>query len=94
MAGKSDAGDEIDPRVATPVWRQLADILRRRILSGAIPPGAAIPSESQLHDEFGLAQGTIRKAVALLRAEDLVVTVMGRGSYVVNPLPRPSDGPV
>jgi GntR family transcriptional regulator len=94
MAGSPGAGDAIDYRVATPVWRQLAAILRRRILAGEIQPGHVIPSELQLKQEFGLAHGTIRKAVALLRDEELVVTVVGRGTYVVDPLPPPSDGPV
>ena len=76
-------GDTIDHGVAMPVWRQLAAILRARILSGRLEPEHAVPSEKQLEQEFGTARGTVRKAVALLRDEGLVVTVAGRGSYVV-----------
>lgn len=82
--------DAIDYGVATPVWRQVAAILRRRIRAGEIPPGRVIPSEPQLEQELGIARGTIRKGIALLRSEGLVVTVQGRGTYVVNPLP-PED---
>lgn len=74
----------IDYGVATPVWKQLAAILRARILSGRIEPRHAVPSEKQLEQEFGTARGTVRKAIALLRDEGLVVTVAGRGSYVVS----------
>ena len=81
----------IDPGVATPVWRQLAGILRRRIRSGEIGPGRMIPSEKQCEQEWGVARGTCRKAVALLREEGLVVTVAGRGSYVADPLPDDED---
>jgi DNA-binding GntR family transcriptional regulator len=41
-----------------------------------------VPSESQLEQEFGIARGTARKAIAVLRDEGLVITVKGRGSYV------------
>lgn len=85
-------GEVIDYDVAVPVWRQLAAILRRRIRSGQIAPGHVIPSEQQLYQEFGTARGTIRKAVALLRDEGLVVTVAGRGTYVADPLPDPELG--
>lgn len=72
----------IDHGAATPAWRQLAAILAARIDGGTYPPGRVLPSEKQLEQEFGLARGTIRKAIAWLRSEDLVVTVHGRGTYV------------
>ena len=70
--------------MATPVYRQLAAILRRRILSGAIRPEHVIPSEKQLEQEYGLSRNTSRRAIAILRDEGLVVTVAGRGTYVVS----------
>jgi GntR family transcriptional regulator len=80
-----DEGHErIDHGAALPAWRQAAAILRARILDGRIPPGRVIPSETQVGQELEIARGTVRKAVALLRAEGLVVTVAGRGSYVVS----------
>jgi DNA-binding GntR family transcriptional regulator len=72
----------IDHGAATPVWRQLANLLRERITTGQYPPGRAIPSEKQLEQEYGISRNTIRKATALLRDEGLIVTVAGRGSYV------------
>lgn len=76
------ARDSVDPQSATPVYVQLADILRARIEAGVLLPDRPVPSESQLQQEFGVARGTARKAIALLREEGLVVTVRGRGSYV------------
>jgi DNA-binding GntR family transcriptional regulator len=69
---------EEDPR---PAYVQLAAILRSRIASGEIT--ARLPSERDLHNEFGLAPMTVRKAVRLLREEGLVTIVTGRGAYVV-----------
>ena len=87
-----DAREAIDYGVATPVYRQLAAILRARILSGRIEAGRAVPSEKQLEQEFGVSRTTARKAIALLRdVEGLVVTVAGRGTYVADPLPEQGE---
>ena len=72
----------VDPDSATPVYIQVADILRARIEAGQLLPDRPVPSETQLQQEFGVARGTARKAIALLRDQGLVVTVKGRGSYV------------
>jgi GntR family transcriptional regulator len=72
----------VDPDSATPVYVQVADILRSRIDAGQLLPDRPVPSETQLQQEFGVARGTARKAIALLRDQGLVVTVRGRGSYV------------
>jgi len=42
-----------------------------------------MPSERTLTQEYGLAHGTVRKAIALLRDEGLVETVAGLGTYVI-----------
>jgi DNA-binding GntR family transcriptional regulator len=76
------ARETVDPQSATPVYVQVADILRARIESGQLLPDRPVPSESQLQQEFGVARGTARKAIALLREQGLIVTVKGRGSYV------------
>src|ERR1700754_3621136 len=70
-----------------PRYRIAAAELRRRIMAGAIPPGALLPSEAALTREFGLSRGVVREAMALLRAEGLVVTEMGRGTYARPVLP-------
>ena len=63
-------------------YRQLAGILRDRIRSGALPTGRRLPSEKDLHDEFGLARETVRRAVAVLRTEGLIEVHHGRGTFV------------
>ena len=76
------ARETVDPQSATPVYVQVADILRARIESGQLQPDRPVPSETPLQQAFGVARGTARKAIAVLREQGLVVTVMGRGSYV------------
>ena len=74
--------ETIDPKSATPVYVQVANILRQRIQDGRLEPDRPVPSEQQLQQEFGIARGTARKSIALLREEGLVITVPGRGSFV------------
>jgi DNA-binding GntR family transcriptional regulator len=71
--------DHMDP---TPLYVQLANILRGMIKSGELQPRAPLPSESYLQQEQGVARGTVRMAVAVLRDEGLVVTLSGRGTFV------------
>ena len=76
-------------------YRQLASVLRDRIRNGELPPGRRMPSEKDLHDEFGFARETIRRALAVLRQEGLVEVRQGHGTYVVDAPPtvelRPGD---
>jgi GntR family transcriptional regulator len=74
----------IDRDGPTPVYVQLAAILRGRIERGEIAPGRALPSETTLMQEHGLARETVRKAVRVLRDEGLVQIVQGRGAYVTS----------
>ncbi|MFF0250366.1 GntR family transcriptional regulator [Streptosporangium sandarakinum] len=55
-----------------PLHERIASDLRRRIVSGELPVGAAVPSESQLCEEWGASRGPVRQALAALRAEGLV----------------------
>ncbi|MEU3162882.1 winged helix-turn-helix domain-containing protein [Streptosporangium sp. NPDC006930] len=72
----------IDHDGAVPVYRQLANLLRAQIASGELPPGRAIPAESRLMQIHDLGRDSVRKAVAILREEGLVVAVQGRGTFV------------
>lgn len=72
----------VDHDAQTPLWLQLAGILRERIRTGELPPGRVIPSETTLMQEHGLARGTVRKAIDALAEEGLVSRVQGRGTFV------------
>ncbi|MER7992028.1 GntR family transcriptional regulator [Micromonospora chalcea] len=69
------------PHYGQPRYRAIADELRERIESGAIPPGTLLPTESTLTAEFRAARGTVRQAIAALRADGYVTTEHGRGTY-------------
>jgi len=71
--------DQLDP---TPLYVQLANVLRALIESGELKPRALLPSESHLQQQYGVSRGTVRTAVGILRDEGLVVTIGGRGTFV------------
>lgn len=63
-------------------YRQVATVVRERIESGTYPAGSQLPTEASLVAEFGVARDTVRRAMALLAEDGLVVTSHGRGTYV------------
>ncbi len=81
-----DVAEKVNPRSSVAAYLQVAGFLRTRIASGELEPDSPLPSELQLVQEYGIARGTARHAVEVLRNEGLVVTVQGRGSYV-----KPND---
>ena len=68
---------------SSPLYRQLADVIRQRIAKGIWDVGTRIPSFAGLAAEFGVALITVRQAVALLSQEGLVQAQRGRGTRVV-----------
>ncbi|PSK99302.1 regulatory GntR family protein [Murinocardiopsis flavida] len=69
-------------------YGQIAEVLRERITSGGLAPGAALPSESALGDEFHVARSTVRRALASLEADRLIKTLPGTGRVVCSPEER------
>lgn len=80
----------IDHEGPTPLYVQVADAIQARIEAGEFLPDRPIPSENQLVQEYGIARGTARKTIQLLRERGLVVTVVGRGTYVIAK-PQPTE---
>jgi len=74
----------IDHLPGEPVDLQLARILREMITSGKIAARQPMPSIKSITQQYGVAKGTAEKALGVLRDEGLVVTVPGRGIYVID----------
>jgi GntR family transcriptional regulator len=77
----------IDPTDPRPPYRQVADRLRDAIVSGELAPGEALPSVRALAQQYDVTNVTATRAVDLLRAEGLVDTRLGRGTFVRTPKP-------
>ncbi len=65
-----------------PLYLQIKALLERSLDEGQWGPGAAIPSEIELAGRFGVSQGTVRKAIDALAADNLVVRRQGKGTFV------------
>lgn len=66
----------------SPLYRQIKDLLLESLKSGEWQPGEAIPSEIELAARFRVSQGTVRKAIDELAAENLLARRQGRGTFV------------
>jgi len=76
-----------DPDTGGPayVYMRVADHIAARIAAGDLPAEARLPAERDLAAEYAVAIGTARRAVLELRDRGLVVTLPGKGTYVVSP---------
>jgi len=73
----------VDADSPTPLYQQVAALLRARITSGELT--SRLPSLRTITQEYGVSHITAEKAVQVLRDEGRVVTVVGRGTYVKRP---------
>src|ERR1700679_2167729 len=70
---------------ASPLWRQIADRLRRSIAMGEFRPGEMLPSETEINATFQVSRATARASLERLRHEGLIRRQSGRGSIVLAP---------
>ena len=69
----------------SPLYMQIADILRNRILQGAYRPNQQMPSESELMSAFDVSRITVRQALGNLQSEGLIFRIHGKGTFVSRP---------
>ena len=66
----------------SPLYQQIKGLILQSLQSGDWKPGEAIPSEMELAARFRVSQGTVRKAIDELSADNLVVRRQGKGTFV------------
>jgi GntR family transcriptional regulator len=66
----------------SPLYQQIKALITQSLQSGEWKPGDLIPSEVELAVRFKVSQGTVRKAIDELSAENLVVRRQGKGTFV------------
>jgi GntR family transcriptional regulator len=81
-----DNGAATDAPPATPafspLYQQIKGLILQSLQAGEWKPGEAIPSEMELAARYRVSQGTVRKAIDELAAENLVVRRQGKGTFV------------
>ena len=79
--------DARDPR---PAYEQIADDLRAAIKEGRLQPGDRLPTEREHASRYGVAVGTYRQALSVLRQEGWLATHKRHGTVVLRPEESPS----
>ena len=77
-------------RTKGPLYRQLADVLREPIASGAFPVGAELPKEANIAQRFGVSLITVRQALRDLEADGLIRKRSAKPAVVVAKSPTVS----
>ncbi|MQA04328.1 MAG: GntR family transcriptional regulator [Streptosporangiales bacterium] len=77
-----------DPR---PAYIQIADHLRAAIADGSLKPGERLPTGRSLAEQYDVAAMTIQSALRVLREEGRLVAWQGRGVFVAEQQPEPTD---
>ncbi|SDS47416.1 PLP-dependent aminotransferase family protein [Bradyrhizobium canariense] len=75
---------KLDQESDRPIYQQVADFLRNKILSGVLPPSSRLPSSRQLLTELGVSRTTIITAYSQLLADGYIVGHIGSGTYVAH----------
>src|SRR5215468_11161656 len=65
------------------LYRRVAEDIKSGIAAGAYPPGARLPSESELAERYGASRGTVRQAFAALRADGIISSRRGARRVVI-----------
>lgn len=74
----------VDAPTFSPLYRQIKDLMIQALEAGEWLPGQLIPSEQELAARFSVSQGTVRKAIDELAADNLLVRKQGKGTYVAS----------
>ena len=84
QADASSTADPIAPATPafSPLYQQIKELILQSLQAGEWKPGEAIPSEMDLAARFRVSQGTVRKAIDELAAENLVIRRQGKGTFV------------
>lgn len=68
-----------------PMYAQIKEALRRRILDGSYQPHQQLPSEAELMASFNVSRITVRQALGDLQSENLIFKIHGKGTFVSKP---------
>ncbi len=70
------------PVAFSPLYQQIKGLILQSLQSGEWKPGQVIPSEIDLAARYHVSQGTVRKAIDELAADNLLVRRQGKGTFV------------
>lgn len=80
-------GLHVDPRDAVPIWKQIEEGMRRLVASGALKPGAPVPSVRDLARDLQVNPATVVRAYQHLVEAGLLAVKRGEGTFVADAIP-------
>ncbi|WP_381805491.1 GntR family transcriptional regulator [Streptomyces niveus] len=69
---------------ATQPYQRIVQDVRDKVRSGRLPAGEKLPSTRELAEEYGVAPGTVQRALTELRSAGLIYSHQGRGSFITD----------
>jgi GntR family transcriptional regulator len=72
------------PTTFSPLYRQIKNLILQALEGGEWRPGDVIPSEMELAVRFNVSQGTVRKAIDEMAADNLLIRRQGKGTFVAS----------
>jgi len=75
---------KVDRNSSTPVYRQVYEYFRKEIIDGSLIRGTRLPSIRKLQNDLGIAQESIKRAMADLEADGLITRIQGKGTFVAS----------
>lgn len=86
MLNNNEKGKEkLDKDIPIPLYFQLKEKIKEKIVNGKLMPGDMIPSERELSEKYNISRPTIRQALQGLVNEGLLYREKGRGTFVAKP---------
>lgn len=76
---------DIDRQSPVPLYYQLAELIRERIMTGTLAPGMQLPSERDLSEQLNISRMTARQALAFLIRDGTLLVRPGIGTFVAEP---------
>src|SRR5215470_4771444 len=71
-----------------PLYYQLENLLRERIMSGVFGAGSRLPTENELIRQYGVSRITVRQALSALAEEGLIERRQGKGTFATERKPK------
>lgn len=94
-SSRQDLAGLLRSDMPTPLYHQIFQLLRERILAGELPFGSRIPTEHKLAEAFSVSRITTKRALDELAGEGLVARRRGRGTHVIHrAAPQPMAAPL
>ena len=81
----------LNPNNSIPLYRQIYNQIREKILSGDLPAGTPLPASRSLAGEYHIARVTVTTAYEQLQAEGFITAQVGAGTCVADQLPVPHE---